>query len=430
MATTPHLGLTLVEQAQAQKEITVNTAFMRLDALLNAGAIDKDLSTPPGSPATGDVYIVGAAATGDWAAQENNIAYFEQVWRFVVPNEGMLLWVNDEDKHYVFDGSAWTPTAASINALDDLSDVAITAPADGEVLVYDSVSGGWKNDAVAGGGGDGETNTASNVGTAGVGIFKQKAGVNFEFKKLNAGSAKMTITDDTGNDEVDVDIVPGNINIGDLAGAGVLAELDTVGAAQIGSGAVSYAKMQDVSATDRLLGRATSGAGVVEEIPCTAFARSLLDDGDAVTMRGTLGLANASITDNAIVRFDGASGATQASNVIIGDNDELHGFKTAINLQSGTGYSLAATDSGKVVECSNAAAITVTLPNNLPVGFGCTIMQKGAGQVGISAASGATLQNRQGHTQTAGQYALVTLYVSENSDGSSAVYVMGGDSAS
>lgn len=428
MATTPHLGLTLVEQAQAQKEVTVNTAFMRLDALLNAGVTDKDLSTPPGAPATGDVYIVGAAATGDWAAQENNIAYFEQVWRFVVPNEGMMLWVNDEDKHYVFDGSAWTPTAASINALDDLSDVVIAAPADGEVLVYDSVSGGWKNDAATGSG-SGESNTASNVGTAGVGLFKQKAGVDFEFKKLNAGSAKVTVVDDTGNDEVDIDIVPGNINIGDLFGAGALAGLNTVGTAQIDDGAVSYAKIQDISTTDRLLGRVTAGAGSVEEIPCTAFARSMLDDADAATMRGTLGFANASTIDNAIVRFDGVSGATQASNVIISDNDELHGFKTAINQQAGTGYTLAATDSGKVVECNNAAAITVTLPNSLPVGFSCTIMQKGAGQVGLEAAIGATLHNRQGHTKAAGQYALVTLYVSENSDGSSAVYVMGGDSA-
>lgn len=55
----------------------------------------------------------------------------------------------------------------------------------------------------------GEANTASNVGTAGVGVFKQKSGVDLQFKKLNAGSAKVTVTDDTGNDEVDVDVVTG-----------------------------------------------------------------------------------------------------------------------------------------------------------------------------------------------------------------------------
>jgi hypothetical protein len=62
------------------------------------------------------------------------------------------------------------------------------------------------------GGGGGEVNTASNVGTAGVGVFKQKTGVDLEFKKINAGSNKISITDDTTNSEVDIDVNPANIN--------------------------------------------------------------------------------------------------------------------------------------------------------------------------------------------------------------------------
>jgi hypothetical protein len=54
---------------------------------------------------------------------------------------------------------------------------------------------------------------------------------------------------------------------------------------------VTYAKIQNVSATDRLLGRSTAGAGVVEEITCSAFGRSLIDDADAAAARTTLGLA-------------------------------------------------------------------------------------------------------------------------------------------
>lgn len=52
----------------------------------------------------------------------------------------------------------------------------------------------------------GEANTVSNVGTAGVGVFKQKTGVDLEFKNINAGSSKITITDDTTNNEVDIDV--------------------------------------------------------------------------------------------------------------------------------------------------------------------------------------------------------------------------------
>lgn len=57
--------------------------------------------------------------------------------------------------------------------------------------------------------------------------------------------------------------------------------------------AVTYAKFQDVSSTDVLLGRSTAGAGVVEEIPCTAAGRALLDDANNTAQRTTLGLGTA-----------------------------------------------------------------------------------------------------------------------------------------
>jgi hypothetical protein len=56
----------------------------------------------------------------------------------------------------------------------------------------------------------------------------------------------------------------------------------------IDNDAVTYAKIQNVSATDRLLGRSSAGAGDVEEITCTSFGRSLIDDADAATARTTL----------------------------------------------------------------------------------------------------------------------------------------------
>ena len=68
--------------------------------------------------------------------------------------------------------------------------------------------------------GGGEANTASNIGTAGVGIFKDKIGSDLRFKKINAGSNKVTITDDTGNNEVDLDVAEANIVHANLSGAG------------------------------------------------------------------------------------------------------------------------------------------------------------------------------------------------------------------
>jgi len=57
----------------------------------------------------------------------------------------------------------------------------------------------------------------------------------------------------------------------------------------IDNDAVTYAKIQNVSATDRLLGRSTAGAGDIEEIACTAAGRAILDDADAAAQRTTLG---------------------------------------------------------------------------------------------------------------------------------------------
>jgi hypothetical protein len=54
--------------------------------------------------------------------------------------------------------------------------------------------------------------------------------------------------------------------------------------------AVTYAKIQNVSATDKLLGRSTAGAGVIEEITCTSFARSILDDANEATFKATVNL--------------------------------------------------------------------------------------------------------------------------------------------
>lgn len=51
----------------------------------------------------------------------------------------------------------------------------------------------------------GEVNTMSNIGTGGVGLYKQKTGVNFDMRNINAGSSKLTVTLDTPNNEVDID---------------------------------------------------------------------------------------------------------------------------------------------------------------------------------------------------------------------------------
>ena len=54
--------------------------------------------------------------------------------------------------------------------------------------------------------------------------------------------------------------------LSEITDDGALAVLNTVGTTQIDDGAVTYAKVQDVSASQRVLGRNTTGAGDAEEV--------------------------------------------------------------------------------------------------------------------------------------------------------------------
>lgn len=137
-----------------------------------APVLDKDLNTPPGSPTAGERYLVGTSPTGAWATHAGHVAVWNgTAWEYAIPSEGWYVYVLDEDLRYRHNGTAW------------VSDAAI-----------------------------GETNTASNVNTAGIGIFKQKTGANLEFKGVKAGSAKVTATDSTGDNTVALDVVPAQID--------------------------------------------------------------------------------------------------------------------------------------------------------------------------------------------------------------------------
>ena len=72
-----------------------------------------------------------------------------------------------------------------------------------------------------------------------------------------------------------------------------LASPTFTGTVTVPNDAISYAEIQNVSATDCLLGRSTAGAGDIEEITCTAAARSILDDTTVAAILTTIGGAPA-----------------------------------------------------------------------------------------------------------------------------------------
>lgn len=135
-----------------------------------------------------------------------------------------------------------------------------------------------------------------------------------------------------------------------------------------------------------------------------------------------------SSTDNTLPRFVGTSGKQiEGTGIVVGDDDELSGFKALVQEQTGTSYTVSEADSGKIIEFNNAATITVTLPSNMPKGVSITAVQAGAGVIDFVVETGGALVNRQGHNSSAGQWAVCLLYVRENDSG--ATWVLGGDTA-
>lgn len=89
-------------------------------------------------------------------------------------------------------------------------------------------------------------------------------------------------------------------------------------------------------------------------------------------------------------------------------------------------YSATATDNRLILIFNSATAVTLTLPNTLPEGWECGVLQMGAGQVTISVA-GSPPVSRLAHTKTAGQYAMASVFVESNGSGTAAVVILGGD---
>ncbi|MCC5631701.1 hypothetical protein LC613_28705 [Nostoc sphaeroides CHAB 2801] len=246
------------------------------------------------------------------------------------------------------------------DTLIELTDVVITTPLDGQALVYDTATSKWVNETVSGGGGgSGEVNTSSNVGIAGVGIFKQKTGVDFEFKKLNAGSAKVSITDDAANSEVDIDINEANLTLGNIGGTLPITKGGT------GSTSASNALTALGAASSSALTSHTSNTSNPHNTTAAQVGNTVAQ-WNANKLQ-SFDVASASPTNGQVLTYNTTNARWQPSNPSSGGGTLVQAVygttNTAVTVSSGTTTSIGLSATITPTSTSNFLYITGTVAN-------------------------------------------------------------------
>lgn len=68
----------------------------------------KTITTPPTTPTKNDRYLIPTGATGVWSGKTNQIAHYNgSAWEYYTPDVGWSVYVDAENKNYVYNGTSW-----------------------------------------------------------------------------------------------------------------------------------------------------------------------------------------------------------------------------------------------------------------------------------------------------------------------------------
>lgn len=158
----PNLGLMENANTGEAHDAALRALLRGIDGLVMPNAKGYLTNTPPGSPANGDLYIIGAAPTGAWAGQGGKVTRYSTVaaaWEFFTPKNGWMIQANSARESYRYTGSAWeifyqegtwTPVPANLTVVGTPTYVATFIKTGNVVSIWVSISS--------------TTSTASTVG--------------------------------------------------------------------------------------------------------------------------------------------------------------------------------------------------------------------------------------------------------------------------
>lgn len=127
----PNLNLSYLAPAQAQKHVTVNESLRKLDALIHIAIIDRDQGAPPDNPDEGVRYLIATPASGEWSGRDGHIGAFQDgAWAFYIPQNGWIIWVEDEQAAFVYTDQQWQAIGSNIQPLDAPLTLGINAQSD------------------------------------------------------------------------------------------------------------------------------------------------------------------------------------------------------------------------------------------------------------------------------------------------------------
>ncbi|PBB21131.1 DUF2793 domain-containing protein [Mesorhizobium sp. WSM4313] len=149
MTTSNRLSITELDATQNNRSVTVNEAIAKLEAgAMFFPAVQVSLNTPPGSPAEGDLYVVGTAGSGAWSGHNNGVAvYYNSSWFFFSPIEGMFAWDQTSNSLKYYDGSAWSTFTLGGGGLTATTIETLTGTDTAKAVTPDALAALWEKGA-------------------------------------------------------------------------------------------------------------------------------------------------------------------------------------------------------------------------------------------------------------------------------------------